>query len=74
MLQNKRNPATKETDKLLVAFLTPGSSADWGYNFQVNQGRIALEAQLRDEIRTVIREGVAASDAGKVIQGFCTIS
>ena len=54
-----------------MAFLTPSSVADWGYNFQVNQGRIALEAQLRDEIRTVMREGVSVSDAGKVIQGFC---
>ena len=67
----QKESGTQETDKLLVAFLTPGSSADWGYNFQVNQGRIALETQLRDEIRTVIREGVATSDAGKVIQGFC---
>lgn len=62
---------SKETDKLLVAFLTPGSATDLGYNFQINQGRIALEAQLRDEIRTTIWQGVSVSDANNVIQRFC---
>ena len=47
-----------ESDKLQVGFVLVGPTSDWGYNYQHNQGRLAMEARLRDKVHTVVAENI----------------
>ncbi|MEA2569220.1 MAG: basic rane protein [Acidobacteriota bacterium] len=49
---------TKDSGKLQVGFITVGPVSDFGYNYQHNQGRLALEAKMRDKVHTVLVENI----------------
>jgi len=48
----------KNSKKLQVGFITVGPVSDFGYNYQHNQGRLALEGRMRDKVHTVLVENV----------------
>lgn len=48
----------KGSPKLQVGFITVGPTSDFGYNYQHNQGRLALEAAMRNQVKTVLVENV----------------
>lgn len=48
----------KNSSKLQVGVVTVGPVSDWGWNYQQNQARLALEARLRGKVRTVLAENV----------------
>ncbi|MCY4553717.1 MAG: BMP family ABC transporter substrate-binding protein [Candidatus Poribacteria bacterium] len=48
----------KTSDKLQVGFVLVGPTSDWGFNYQHNQGRLAMEARLRDKVHTVVAENI----------------
>ena len=54
-----QDAASDETsEKLQVGFVLVGPTSDWGFNYQHNQGRLALEARLRDQVQTVVAENI----------------
>jgi len=61
--------AKKDSGKLEVGFITVGPVSDWGYNYQHNQGRLGMEAMLRDQVHTVVVENVPeTADVERVMQ------
>jgi len=59
----------KNSNKLQVGLLTVGPISDFGFNYQHNQGRLTLEATLRDQVHTVIAENIPeTADAERVMQ------
>lgn len=61
--------AMAETGKLEVGFVTVGPVSDWGWNYQHNQGRLGLEARMRDKVQTSIVENIPENaDAVRVMQ------
>jgi len=62
----------QKSGKLEVGFITVGPVSDWGYNYQHNQGRLEMEARLRNKIHTVIVENVPeTADVERVMQRMC---
>jgi len=50
----------------------PGSADDWGYNYQIDRGRLALASHFRKEIRTILRPNIPTSGAvGGVLRQLC---
>lgn len=59
----------KTTEKLQVGFVLVGPTSDWGFNYQHNQGRLALEARLRDQVQTVVAENIPeTAEAERIMQ------
>lgn len=59
----------KESDKLQVGFVLVGPTSDWGFNYQHNQGRLAMEARLRDKVHTVVAEKIPeTAEADRIMQ------
>ena len=59
----------KGSDKVQVGFITVGPTSDWGYNYQHNEGRLAMEAKLRDRVHTVLAENIPeTAEAERVMQ------
>lgn len=59
----------KDSSKLQVGFVTVGPVSDWGYNYAHNQGRLGMEAMLRDKVHTVVAENVPeTADVERVMQ------
>jgi basic membrane protein A and related proteins len=59
----------KNSGKLEVGFVTVGPVSDWGYNYQHNQGRLGMEARLRDSVHTVLAENVPeTADVERVME------
>jgi basic membrane protein A and related proteins len=59
----------KNSNKLQVGFITVGPASDWGYNYQHNQGRLGMEALLRDKVHTVLAENIPeTADVERVMQ------
>lgn len=59
----------KDSGKLEIGFITVGPVSDWGYNYQHNQGRLGMEARLRDKVHTVIVENIPeTADVERVMQ------
>lgn len=59
----------KNSSKLQIGFLTVGPTSDFGFNYQHNQGRLALEAMMRDQVHTVVAENIPeTADAERVMQ------
>lgn len=55
--------------KLQVGFITGGPVSDWGFNYQHNQGRLEMEARLRDKVHTILAENVPeTADVERVMQ------
>lgn len=62
----------KGSGKLQVGFITVGPVSDWGYNYQHNQGRLALEGRMRDRVHTVLVENVPENaEVERVMQRMC---
>ena len=60
---------SKTSEKLQVGFVLVGPTSDWGFNYQHNQGRLALEARLRDEVHTVVAENIPeTAEAERIMQ------
>jgi basic membrane protein A len=52
-----------------IAFLTNGPVADSGYNFAHNQGRLELEGEFGDQIRTGVLENIPeTADAERIME------
>jgi basic membrane protein A and related proteins len=59
----------KESEKLQVGFVLVGPTSDWGFNYQHNQGRLAMEGKLRDKVHTVVTENIPeTAEAERVMQ------
>jgi basic membrane lipoprotein Med (substrate-binding protein (PBP1-ABC) superfamily) len=59
----------KASDKLQVGFVLVGPTSDWGFNYQHNQGRLALEARLSDKVHTVVAENIPeTAEAERIMQ------
>ena len=66
-------------DKLKVGFIYVGPIGDYGWSYQHNQGRLAIEKEFRDKVETVYIESVPeGADAERAIErlareGACLI-
>ena len=59
----------KTSEKLQVGFVLVGPTSDWGFNYQHNQGRLALEGRLRDKVHTVVAENIPENaEAERIMQ------
>ena len=59
----------KTPEKLQVGFVLVGPTSDWGFNYQHNQGRLALEGRLRDKVQTVVAENIPENaEAERIMQ------
>ena len=57
------------SEKLQVGFVLVGPTSDWGFNYQHNQGRLALEGRLRDQVQTVVAENIPENaEAERIMQ------
>ena len=55
-------------DQLKVAFVYVGPIGDFGWSYQHNQGRLAVEAKFGDQVKTSYVENVAEGpDSGRVL-------
>ena len=55
--------------KFRIGFVTVGPVSDWGWNYQHNQGRLALEARMHNQVYTSIVESIPENaDAARVMQ------
>jgi basic membrane protein A and related proteins len=55
--------------KLKVGFITVGPTTDYGYNYQHDKGRRALEAAMPDQVTTVLAENVPeTADVERVME------
>jgi basic membrane protein A len=60
--------AALAADKLKVGFVYVGPIGDFGYSYQHNQGRLALEKALGDKVETTYLENVAETDSERAIE------
>lgn len=60
--------ATAAEEKLKVGFIYVGPVGDYGYSYQHDQGRKALEKALGDKIETTYVESVSEADAERPIE------
>jgi basic membrane protein A and related proteins len=60
-------PATA-ADKLKVGFVYVGPVGDFGYSYQHNQGRLAVEKALGDKVTTTFLENVPEADSERSIE------
>lgn len=61
--------AAQADDKLKVGFVYVGPIGDFGWNYQHNEGRLMVEAELGDKVETTYVENVAEGpDAERVIR------
>ena len=55
-------------DKLKVGFIYVGPVGDFGYSYQHNQGRLAVEKALGDKVETTFLENVPEADSERSIE------
>ncbi len=55
-------------DKLKACWVYVGAIGDFGYSYQHNEGRLAVEKELGDKVQTVFVENVAESDSERAIE------
>jgi simple sugar transport system substrate-binding protein len=55
-------------EKLKVGFIYVGPVGDFGYSYQHNQGRLAVEKALGDKVATTYLENVAEADSERSIE------
>ena len=55
-------------EKLKVGFVYVGPVGDFGYSYQHDQGRIAMQKALGDQVETTFLENVAENDAERPIE------
>jgi len=65
----EEGPDVDAQAKLQVGFITVGPTSDYGFNYQHNQGRLALAAAMPDSVSTVLAENVPeTADVERVMQ------
>lgn len=65
---NNSAGATAES-QLEAGWVTVGPISDWGWNYQHNQGRLALEVKMNDQVKTSLIENIPeTADAVRVMQ------
>lgn len=63
----------KDSSKLQAGFVMVGAVSDWGWNYQHNQGRLALEKTMGDKVHTVLAENIPENaDAERVMLRMAT--
>ncbi|MBV9218855.1 MAG: BMP family ABC transporter substrate-binding protein, partial [Methylobacteriaceae bacterium] len=60
--------AASAAEKLKVGFVYVGPVGDFGYSYQHDQGRIAMEKALGDKVETTFLESVPESDSERAIE------
>jgi simple sugar transport system substrate-binding protein len=60
--------AASAQDKLKVGFVYVGPVGDFGYSYQHDQGRIAMQKALGDKVETTYLENVAENDSERAIE------
>ncbi|MCP8939494.1 BMP family ABC transporter substrate-binding protein [Alsobacter sp. SYSU M60028] len=60
--------AASAQEKLKVGFIYVGPVGDFGYSYQHNQGRLAVEKALGDKVETTFLENVPEADAERPIE------
>lgn len=55
-------------DKLKACWIYVGAIGDFGWTYQHDQGRLAVEKELGDKVQTVFVENVAESDSERAIE------
>jgi simple sugar transport system substrate-binding protein len=55
-------------DKLKACWIYVGAIGDFGWSYQHNEGRLAVEKELGDKVETVYVENVAEADSERVIE------
>ena len=55
-------------EKLKACWLYVGAIGDFGWTFQHNQGRLAVEKELGDKVQTIFVENVAEADSERAIE------
>src|SRR3954466_13780489 len=60
--------ATAQQQKLKVGFIYVGPIGDFGYSYQHNQGRLAVEKALGDKVETTFLENVPEADSERSIE------
>ena len=61
-------PRRSPPDKLKVGFIYVGPVGDFGYSYQHNQGRLAVEKALGDKVETTFLENVPEADSERSIE------
>ncbi len=59
---------TFAAEKLKVGFIYPGPVGDFGYSYQHDQGRLAIEKAFGDQVETTFVESVSDADAERPIE------
>ena len=55
-------------EKLKVGFVYVGPVGDFGYSYQHNQGRLAVDKALGDKVQTTFLENVPEPDSDRAIE------
>ncbi len=61
-------PAARAADKLKVGFVYVGPVGDFGYSYQHDQGRQALQKALGDKVETTFLENVPETDSERAFE------
>lgn len=60
--------ASAQADKIKACWVYVGAVGDFGWTYQHNQGRLAVEKELGDKVETVFVENVAEADSDRAIE------
>src|SRR5262245_14614402 len=55
-------------DKVKAGWIDVGAITDFGWSYQHNQGRLAVEKELGDKVETVTIENVSEADSERTIE------
>jgi basic membrane protein A len=58
---NSLAPAAVAENPLKIGFIMVGPVADWGWNYQHDQGRLYMESKMGDKVKTTVAENVPES-------------
>lgn len=62
--------ASASAEKLKACWVYVGPIGDFGWSYQHNQGRLAVEKELGDKVETAFAENVAEADSEKTFERF----
>jgi simple sugar transport system substrate-binding protein len=62
--------AANAADKLKACWVFVGPIGDFGWSYQHNQGRLAVEKELGDKVETAYAENVSEADSEKTFERF----
>jgi simple sugar transport system substrate-binding protein len=60
--------ASAQAQKIKACWVYVGAVGDFGWTYQHNQGRLAVEKELGDKVETVFVENVAEADSDRAIE------